>query len=63
MSGILTGGGQTHAEAKEEKIRNLEMNVNEDKLKLKMTTPSKKSKLCPNQEETKLSLDLPYQRD
>ena len=44
MSGILTGGWQTHAEAKEEKIRNLEMNVNDDKMNLKMTTPSKKVK-------------------
>ena len=44
MGGILTGGGQTHAEAKEEKIRNLEMNINNDKMKLKTTTPSKKVK-------------------
>ena len=44
MGGILTGGGRTHAKAKEEKIRNLEMNVNDDKMKLKKTTPSKKVK-------------------
>jgi hypothetical protein len=61
VGGILTGGAWAHAEAKEENIRCLEMNANADKMKSKMTTPSKKVKTVskPRRKKTLAGSPLP----
>ena len=48
MGGMLPGGGRAHAEAKEGNMRGFEINNITEKMKLKMTTPSKKVKTVSN---------------